>query len=99
VLVEKPEFASGTADTLEAAKAAALFKTKSAVIILRTKRVARTSRSSVLAIEFIATAAQCGTNNDLTAPGIRGLSARLWEGSQRKCWTPMIWRYGTRSIG
>jgi hypothetical protein len=28
VLVEKPEFASGTADTLEAAKAAALFKTK-----------------------------------------------------------------------
>src|SRR3984893_8565910 len=51
---------------------------KSAVIILRTRRVARTSRSSVLAIEFIATAAQCGTNNDLTAPGIRGLSARHW---------------------
>ena len=103
VLVEnterKPEFASGTADTSEAAKAAALFETRA-----RHNLPNEACRENVLLLlslqsNFIATAAQCGTNNHAYRSGIRGMSAQLWEGSQRKCWTPMIWRYGTRSIG
>jgi hypothetical protein len=58
--------------------------------------------NGLVAIErsnFIAGAAQCETNNHAHGPSNPGDVSSTLGGSQSKCWTPMIWRYGTRSIG
>src|ERR1700738_3203777 len=44
-------------------------------------------------------AAQCGTNNHAHRARNPGNVGSTLGGLQSKCWTPMIWRYGTRSIG
>jgi len=48
---------------------------------------------------FIATAAQCGIIVKRNHDPQETEGCQLNFGEDRKCWTPMIWRYGTRSIG